>query len=327
MAKATQTSVGMGEHGENLSIMIPTYNCASYLKETLLSLKAQGDILDQAHIEVVDDCSTKDDPEAAIREVWGERVAFHRQPQNGGAIKNFNSCIDRAQREWIHILHGDDFVLPLAYQEFAQCLRSCPQATTVFTRSLFIDKESFWMGVTPMLGSSNRGILEYSPEMWSSCPVQFAGILLSRSALNSVGRFNPNFCHAADWNLWWRIAKTEQVAFSNTCVGAYRIFEGNHSSTLKRSARNLAEYLQQVGNIAASVRETSGHNVETDHLYRFIYSDAINQCHQYIDDPSAFRANMRVLKRFPPAVRDKTTILKLRIKHLRRLVLGNRGSH
>lgn len=48
--------------------MIPTYNCARYLRETLASVLAQDPGRDNMHIEVIDDRSTKDDPEAVCRD-------------------------------------------------------------------------------------------------------------------------------------------------------------------------------------------------------------------------------------------------------------------
>src|SRR5215470_11545792 len=58
------------------SVMIPTYNCAKYLRETLTSVLAQDPGAEQMQIDVVDDCSTEDDPEAVVREL-GSRVVFH----------------------------------------------------------------------------------------------------------------------------------------------------------------------------------------------------------------------------------------------------------
>src|ERR1700758_2683106 len=75
------------------SVMIPTYNCANYLRETLQSVLAQDPGPDVMQIEVVDDCSTKDDPEGVVREIGQGRVQFYRQPKNGGVTRNFNTCI------------------------------------------------------------------------------------------------------------------------------------------------------------------------------------------------------------------------------------------
>ena len=56
------------------SVMIPAYNCASYLRQTLASVLAQDPGPEQMQIEVVDDGSTKDDPESVVRETGKGRV-------------------------------------------------------------------------------------------------------------------------------------------------------------------------------------------------------------------------------------------------------------
>src|SRR5277367_6513526 len=84
-----------GIHRPLWSVMIPTYNCAKYLRQTLESVLAQDPGPEQMQIEVVDDCSTKDDPEAVVRELGKDRVEFYRKPKNEGAIHNFNTCIQR----------------------------------------------------------------------------------------------------------------------------------------------------------------------------------------------------------------------------------------
>ena len=64
MSETKGRRAGLGQRGENVSVMVPTYNCAALLRETLQSLKDQGESLADAQIEVIDDVSTKDDPEA-----------------------------------------------------------------------------------------------------------------------------------------------------------------------------------------------------------------------------------------------------------------------
>ena len=58
--------VAEGLHRPLWSVMIPTFNCAKYLRQTLESVLVQDPGTEQMQIEVVDDCSTKDDPEAVV---------------------------------------------------------------------------------------------------------------------------------------------------------------------------------------------------------------------------------------------------------------------
>ena len=76
------------------SVMIPTFNCAPFLGETLRSVLAQDPGPAEMQICVVDDGSTKDDPETVVGEIGRGRVAFVRNAVNLGATRNFNRCIE-----------------------------------------------------------------------------------------------------------------------------------------------------------------------------------------------------------------------------------------
>src|SRR6266478_3592096 len=56
------------------SVMIPTHDCAGYLRETLASVLRQDPGPEVMQIEVVDDHSTRDDPETVVRELGKGRV-------------------------------------------------------------------------------------------------------------------------------------------------------------------------------------------------------------------------------------------------------------
>jgi glycosyltransferase involved in cell wall biosynthesis len=87
--------------------MIPTYHCAAYLRETLESVLAQDPGPERMQIEVIDDHSTADDPEAVVREPASDRVAFHRQSRNVvGHVASFNTCLRRARGGLVHLLRG-----------------------------------------------------------------------------------------------------------------------------------------------------------------------------------------------------------------------------
>lgn len=91
------------------SVVIPTYNCSIYLRETIQSVLIQDKGVENMEIWVVDDCST-DNPQAIVEELGKGRIGFYRQKQNVGQLNNFSTCLNLAKGKIIHLLHGDDFV-------------------------------------------------------------------------------------------------------------------------------------------------------------------------------------------------------------------------
>src|SRR5687767_11951325 len=92
------------------SVMIPAYNCIKYLRETLESVLAQDPGPDKMQIEVVDDCSTDGDVQSLVNAVGRGRVCYYKQEINKGSLRNFETCLNRANGIWVHLLHGDDKV-------------------------------------------------------------------------------------------------------------------------------------------------------------------------------------------------------------------------
>ena len=81
------------------SVMIPTYNCAEYLRETLASVLVQDPGAEIMQIEVIDDHSTQDNPAAIVEELGRGRVGFYQQPQNVGHIKKFSDLFGAIARQ------------------------------------------------------------------------------------------------------------------------------------------------------------------------------------------------------------------------------------
>src|SRR5688572_28917643 len=108
------------------SVMIPTYNCANYLRKTLASVLAQEPGQELMHIEVIDDCSTSDNPAAVVAELGANRVKFYRQPRNIGVPKNFDTCLERSRGHLVHILHGDDLVFKGFYSKMGKAFEEQP---------------------------------------------------------------------------------------------------------------------------------------------------------------------------------------------------------
>jgi glycosyltransferase involved in cell wall biosynthesis len=90
------------------SVVIPVYNRANLLSETLQSVLLQTE--QDFEIVVVDDGSD-DDPETVVKALCDPRIGFIRQ-DNGGGGKARNTGIDAAKGQFIAFLDSDDRFLP-----------------------------------------------------------------------------------------------------------------------------------------------------------------------------------------------------------------------
>jgi glycosyltransferase involved in cell wall biosynthesis len=223
------------------SVMIPTYHCADYLKRTLRSVLEQAGSPDEMQIEVVDDVSTKDDPALVVQELGHDRVSFFRQPTNVGPQANFTTCVQRAKGHWIHILHGDDMVRPGFYAAMRRGSKIEPDIQAAFCRVITIDEDDGWIEMSER-ESVRPGII---PDLIDRLAVynhiMFPSIVVRRTAFEQLGGFHPDLFHAADWDMWKRIAARFPVWYEPEPLALYRIHTRSDTSRLMRTGANIAD--------------------------------------------------------------------------------------
>jgi glycosyltransferase involved in cell wall biosynthesis len=279
--------VPKGVHRPFWSVMIPTYNCAKYLTQTLESVLSQDPGPEHMQIEVVDDCSTKDDPEAVVREIGKGRVSFYRQPQNVGAIRNFNTCVQRSQGQIVHILHGDDFVGTGFYECFSQMINAYPDVNLFACRVFQVDEQGEIDNISPRLKSiespnNDASLFFYGNSFYTPA------VVIRRKFYEEFGGFYEFLKHTADWEMWVRTIKKSSGLAINKPLAYYRFFTANDSSKLARSGDNLRDWLF-LGNIfSLSYKEFD--NVKfTNSVKTSAFAQAINFMHS--NDKLAARNN------------------------------------
>ena len=223
------------------SVMIPTYNCARYLRETLASVLAQDPGPDQMQIEVIDDCST-DHPQAIIDELAPTRVSFHQQAENRGHTHNFNTCIERSRGRLIHLLHGDDTVRDGFYRTLAQPFHDHPDLGAAFCRYISMNGEGDWESIAA-LEPDGRGILDgWLERIALGQRLQPPTIVVRRSVYEAIGGFDPRAgLMGEDWEMWVRIAAHYPVWYEPEPLALYRVHDSSITGTLsaERHVRGL----------------------------------------------------------------------------------------
>jgi glycosyltransferase involved in cell wall biosynthesis len=222
------------------SVMIPTYNCDNYLRQTLLSVLSQGFPPDQMQIEVIDDCSTAGNPKAVVEEIGKGRVSFHKHPSNVGATRNFNACVQRSTGHLVHVLHGDDTVMDGYYARIAELAASFSEVGLFATRCFLIDEDSVITGVTGRVRTHETATKSVDPFL-AGTAVQFAGTTVRRSAYETLGGFRLDLIHAADCEMWARIISAYGGIIVSDVLACYRVFATNDTGRLVRTGDNVRD--------------------------------------------------------------------------------------
>jgi len=221
------------------SVIIPTYNCANYLKETLASVLEQDPGEASMEIIVVDDHSTKDDPEAVVKEYGKGRVKFIRQEKNVGKVKNYEAGLRASRGRYIHQLHGDDCVYDGFYKEIEVLFNANPRAGAAFCRTNYIDYGGRITGVTGMI-QNNEGIVpDILEKLYTQQYIQTPSIVVKREVYETIGCFDRRLNCMEDWEMWIRIANNYPIAASNKVLAAYRSHHDNATNSNFKSGTAL----------------------------------------------------------------------------------------
>ncbi|WP_114751774.1 glycosyltransferase [Pleomorphovibrio marinus] len=227
------------------SVMIPTYNCAYFLKETLESVINQYQGPEKMEIWVVDDHSTHDNPLDVISGLGNGIIKFFRQEQNVGQLKNFETCLNLAKGKIIHLLHGDDFVHPGFYEKLGKPLLHDDSIGAVFCRHEFVDENSKLLFRSKQLASQQGVLPEFLSTIASKQVIQTPSIIVKREIYEKIGGFNFTLKGCEDWEMWIRIASHGyKFHYEPQILASYRLRETSNSGSSHRTGRFVDDVLE-----------------------------------------------------------------------------------
>jgi glycosyltransferase involved in cell wall biosynthesis len=215
-----------------VSIVVPVFNGAPYLRESLDSLLRQS--YTPIEILVYDDASTDETP--AIIASYGDRVRAFRQSANRGIYANANDGIAAARGEFVAVYHADDVYDPRIVEREVAFLRANPEAGAVFCLDIFVDQDNREYGrlVLPP-GLRGRAVLDYAAVLdgmlryknrFLMCP----GAMVRAAAYREVGSYRQErFRNTSDLEMWLRIARRYPLGLLEEYLFRYRHFAGQSS--------------------------------------------------------------------------------------------------
>lgn len=225
-------------------MIIPAYDVAPYIAETLESVFAQT--LTDFEIVIVNDGSPDTaDLERALAP-YQNRIRYFRQENRGaGAARNRAVC--EAQGEFVAFLDGDDLWLPDYLKEQVNFARAGGY-DVVYTDALLFGNSPF-AGKTYMQTAPSEGEVTFVSLMRNDCNVITSGVVARRPAVVDAGLFDESLRNAQDFELWTRLAKRgARLAYQRKVLVRYRCREGslsgdemNRLTREKRVYRHISE--------------------------------------------------------------------------------------
>jgi len=221
-----------------VSIVVPAFNAAAFLRESLDSLVAQT--YSPVEILVMDDASTDDT--GRIAGSYGATVRHVRQPRNRGIYDNVNDGIALARGDYIATYHADDVYAPTIVERQVDCFRRYPELGAVFCLDVLVDAENH-----------EYGRMQLPPELRGSRPLDFAIVLnallrhknpflvcpsaMTTAAIHRrVGVYRQDLWrNSSDLDMWLRIAQAAPIAILEEYLMRYRHFEGQSSRRYHRA--------------------------------------------------------------------------------------------
>lgn len=229
------------------SVVIPTYNCANYLRETLTSVFQQNYPSDQMEIIVVDDCSDKDNPKSVVDDFEPGRIVFYQHDKNVGKSANYSKGISMSTGQYVHLLHGDDTVNDGFYQKIEKLFNDYPKAAAAFSRCNYINAESEITGETKSLSESDGILGNFQVQIATWQLIQPPSIVFKREIYESLGTYDLRLKYIEDWEFYVRAAIYFDFAYTPEKLANYRVFRENSSSQSIKGGKRMATLDQVVG--------------------------------------------------------------------------------
>lgn len=234
-----------------VSVVIPAYNVAKYIGETLESVNGQN--FEDIEVFVVNDGSPDTFELENILQPYFDKLIYIVQ-QNAGPGAARNNAIKNARGEFVAFVDGDDIWKPDKLQKQLVFLDENDFDMVYSNGELF--GTPFFEGKLFMDSSPSVG--EVTPEtiLSAKCNVLLSSNLVRRDHLLAAGGFDesvpfydPDASGYEDFDLWFRLARSgTKIGYLTEPLIKYRTREGNMTGSVAQMNKRTLVALDFIKN-------------------------------------------------------------------------------
>lgn len=195
-----------------VTIVLPTYNQAQYLPDTLNS------IFDQTYrdfeLVVVNDGST--DETANILRDYRRMFDFQLiEQENQGLPTALNIGFGHSSGRYLTWTSSDNLLLPKMLETLVLELENYPSVGVVYSDWAFIDSEG--------RAISDFRTVDYDKDLLLGYNFIHCSFLFRKLCMDQVGGYDPNFIYGEDWEFWIRVSRSFGMRHVPMILYSYRI--------------------------------------------------------------------------------------------------------
>lgn len=205
-----------------VSVIMPTYNCAKFIEETLDSIKAQT--YENWEVVIVDDCSKDNTKEIVDAYIAADpRIKYHCLEVNSGAAVARTKAMELAEGEYMAFCDSDDLWMPDKLERQLAFMKENGYAFTCTAYEQINEETQPLNRVIKTVKKTNYN------RLLLDCPVGNSSVMYS---VKQMGKFEvPNIRKRNDDALWLQMLKKEKYIYGMPDVlMRYRIRSNSISS-------------------------------------------------------------------------------------------------
>ena len=192
-----------------VSVIIPCFNSEKYVDEAIESILKQS--YKNLEIIITDDAST--DKTCSKLEIFAQidnRVNLIRHESNKGLVYTLNEMIDIASGDYIARMDSDDVSDEDRIKKQVCFMQNNPDIDVCGSNALIIDKNGKTLGkrVLPTSNGDIRKLISIVNDMVHPS-------IMGKTKIFKENKYDPNFVHAEDYELWCRLMFERNHIFAN----------------------------------------------------------------------------------------------------------------
>lgn len=215
-----------------VSIIIPVYNGAAYLREAIDSALAQS--YSPIEVLVINDGSADNGQTARVAQTYGHRVRYFEK-ENGGVASALNMGVSNMRGEYFSWLSHDDRYRPDKILRQVQALERCGDPTRIaiggyvnFTNEKGVVQK---MDFSRLYGAERMEIPLFAVFHRA---VHGCTLLIHKSHFERVGLFDESLRTTQDYDMWFRMMRGQRILYTGGLDVESRIHPEQGSIALGR---------------------------------------------------------------------------------------------